>query len=194
MNLNKIIYIIITLTLILLPCTLYFSYNYTSQETYEKNYYFLKEDDLDYLKKANLQDEQIINERSIKLFIKEAITEVYNYRPATALEVFSKNNNKVEYFFNADYFPYFYDYFVARINAQSEARIIFNEVILSKEPIFIGSFKSDGTRVYLLEGNQILTGENGQTFYSKLMFEIFIGQEDYSKNKKGLSIKKLSIK
>lgn len=194
MNLNKIIYIIITLTLITLPFLLYFSYNYTSQETYEKNYYFLKEKDLNYLKKANLQDQQIINERSIKLFIKEAITEIYNYRPATALNIFEEDNNRVEYYFNSEYFPFFYNYFQGRVQSQSAARIIFNETILSKEPMFIGSFKTDGTRVYLIEGNQILTGENGKTFYSSLMFEIHVSKEDYAKNKKGLSIRKLSIR
>lgn len=185
-------YWILLALVIIMPFYLYYYYNYTSQLTYKKNYYLIQDGNYEYIKKIDLQKTPIINDGSIKDFIKESIVGIFNYRPNVAI----RNLGEYEKYFSSAAYEFFYHGFAARINSEIESGVVINEAVVLTDPLLIGGYEyysGEKTYIYYVVIREMKTGETGSKILQNSEVLVEIVKEDFILNGKGLSIKNISL-
>lgn len=191
-NLNKINYILLQIFFIIISIALYFSYNVVSNKTHQKNFYLVKDGDPSFFDKINLQSNPIINENTIKEFIKKSTLSIFNYRTAKALENLEKNRN----LFDKDAYDFFYLIFEDRIYNEKNLGAVITDTILLNDPLYIGSYNygSYSSRLYYFQTRELRIGENESRINRTYDVFIEIVPEDFQKNNRGLSIKSINLR
>jgi hypothetical protein len=191
-NIFKILYYLIITSIFLFPLFFYISYNDISKETYQKKYYLVKAKAPQFLIKANMQDQPIINTNSLKAFAKESILKIFNYEVSFAEQKLKGNK---AFFSNVSYSG-FKELFLYRANDEEEGGIVIKEAMINDGPYYLGSFEYLNKKAWKFYMNITEThkGLSGKTEYRDKKIFMIIIEDDFNKNGKGLSIDSLEIK
>lgn len=185
-NITKINYFFSVFALIALPLILIVNINMSSKKTYEKKYYIIKENDVNYFRPINLNSKPIINKVTLAKYIEEATIDLFNYNPKIKNEYYEK----IESHFTEESFNMYksnFDY-LSSVEIANGAEL--KKTVILSGPYLVGEGKLiTGERVwkYAVRTQELLIGL-GQRNYSTRDVNIILKEIPYSKNKKGVAI------
>tara|TARA_Y100000588_G_scaffold23752_1_gene23778 strand:- start:9791 stop:10336 length:546 start_codon:yes stop_codon:yes gene_type:complete len=177
---------------IILPVTYYINFNYSSTYTYEKRYFTVKKNDPSFFKEISLNKKPIINSKTLELYIKESVVDIFNYSPT----VINDHLDNVEDYFTEVGFNSFGETirYVAEIEA--ERGMVLKKTVVTDGPFLLGTAKVlGGQRLwkYVLSTTELQKGLGGSE--SKRRSVVIILKElKFSKNKKGVAIDSIQVK
>lgn len=185
-NITKINYFISILICFALPILFLINIYISAEKTYEKKYFIIKENDINYFKPVKLNSSPIINKNTLSKYVEEVTIDLFNYNPKIKNEYF----NKIEQHFTENSF----ELYKSDFNYLS-LREIMNGVELKKSVIIAGPYLIGegklitGERVwkYAVRTQELLIGLS-QRNYSTRDVNIILKEIPYSKNKKGIAI------
>lgn len=185
-NITKINYFFSVFALIALPIILIVNINMSSKKTYEKKYYIIKENDVNYFRPINLNSKPIINKVTLSKYIEEVTIDLFNYNPKIKNEYYKK----IESHFTEESFNMYklnFDY-LSSMEIANGAEL--KKTVILSGPYLVGEGKLiTGERVwkYAVRTQELLIGL-GQRNYSTRDINIILKEIPYSKNKKGVAI------
>jgi len=185
-NITKINYFFSVFALIALPLILILNINMSSKKTYEKKYYIIKENDVNYFRPINLNSKPIINKVTLAKYIEEVTIDLFNYNPKIKNEYYKK----IESHFTEESFNMYklnFDY-LSSVEIANGAEL--KKTVILSGPYLVGEGKLiTGERVwkYAVRTQELLIGL-GQRNYSTRDVNIILKEIPYSKNKKGVAI------
>ena len=136
-NILKLNYLLLLLGFIILPVTYYINFNYSSTYTYEKRYFTVKKNDPSFFKEISLNKKPIINSKTLELYIKESVVDIFNYSPT----VINDHLDNVEDYFTEVGFNSFGETirYVAEIEA--ERGMVLKKTVVTDGPFLLGTAK-----------------------------------------------------
>jgi hypothetical protein len=192
-NMFKVIYIIITISIITLPLFYFIFYNVISHQTYEKKYFVVQDKKPEFIKKIKMQDEPILNSSSLKIFTKEQTIKLFSYKMHNAIDKLKQNK---DLFSNNLSYNAFREMFTYRLENEMNSGFLLKETIVLDGPFLMGSYTLANKEAwkYYMRIKEMRYGETGEidTLNRKVFF--IISTDDFNKNGKGLSIEAISIK
>lgn len=191
-NTQKIVYFTVILTLLLMPFFNYFYYNYVSQKTYTKDYFLIQNENFDFLKKVELQNNPIINNKSVKDFAVESVLTLFTYEIHNANKKLSENQNLFSTNLAYETFKNIFEY---RVNDEDENGYILKETVITDGPFVLGTFQTTSFQAWRLYMTikEMRYGENGEINYSNKKIFIIVKTNDFNKKSRGISIDSINI-
>lgn len=191
-NILKLNYLLLLLGFIILPITYYINFNYSSNYTYEKRYFTVKKDDPSFFKEISLNKKPIINSKTLELYIKESVVDIFNYSPT----VINNHLNGIEDYFTEVGFNSFSENIRYVADIEAERGMVLKKTTVTEGPFLLGTAKVlGGQRLwkYVLSTTELQKGLGGSE--SKRRSVIIILKElKFSKNKKGVAIDSIQVK
>ncbi len=191
-NILKLNYLLLLLGFIILPITYYINFNYSSNYTYEKRYFTVKKDDPSFFKEISLNKKPIINSKTLELYIKESVVDIFNYSP----KVINNHLNGIEDYFTEVGFNSFSENIKYVADIEAERGMVLKKTTVTEGPFLLGTAKVlGGQRLwkYVLSTTELQKGLGGSE--SKRRSVIIILKElKFSKNKKGVAIDSIQVK
>lgn len=185
-NITKINYFVSIIMFIVLPITILINVNISAEKTYQKKYYVIKENDLNYFKPIRLNSNPIINKNTLSKYIEEVTIDLFNYNPKIKNEYF----NKIEQHFTNDSFIIYKSNFDYLSSMEILNGVEIKKTVIISGPYLIGEGKLiTGERVwkYALRTQELLIGLTDRNYATRDV-NIILKEIPYSKNKKGVAI------
>lgn len=185
-NITKINYFVSIIMFIVLPITILINVNISAEKTYQKKYYVIKENDLNYFKPIRLNSDPIINKNTLSKYIEEVTIDLFNYNPKIKNEYF----NKIEQHFTNDSFIIYKSNFDYLSSMEILNGVEIKKTVIISGPYLIGEGKLiTGERVwkYALRTQELLIGLTDRNYTTRDV-NIILKEIPYSKNKKGVAI------
>ncbi len=185
-NITKINYFVSIIMFIVLPITILINVNISAEKTYQKKYYVIKENDLNYFKPIRLNSNPIINKNTLSKYIEEVTIDLFNYNPKIKNEYF----NKIEQHFTNDSFIIYKSNFDYLSSMEILNGVEIKKTVIISGPYLIGEGKLiTGERVwkYALRTQELLIGLTDRNYTTRDV-NIILKEIPYSKNKKGVAI------
>ncbi len=185
-NILKLNYLLLLLGFIILPITYYINFNYSSNYTYEKRYFTVKKDDPSFFKEISLNKKPIINSKTLELYIKESVVDIFNYSP----KVINNHLNGIEDYFTEVGFNSFSENIKYVADIEAERGMVLKKTTVTDGPFLLGTAKVlGGQRLwkYVLSTTELQKGLGGSESKRRSII-IILKELKFSKNKIGVYI------
>lgn len=185
-NITKINYFISILVFFTLPILFLINIYISAEKTYEKKYFIIKENDVNYFKPVKLNSSPIINKNTLSKYVQEVTIDLFNYNPKIKGEYF----DKIEQHFTEDSLELYKSDFNYLSSIEIMNGVELKKSVIIAGPYLIGEGKLiTGERVwkYAVRTQELLIGLS-QRNYSTRDINIILKEIPYSKNKKGIAI------
>ena len=191
-NILKLNYLLLLLGFIILPIIYYINFNYSSTYTYEKRYFTVKKDDPSFFKEISLNKKPIINSKTLELYIKESVVDIFNYSPT----VINDHLDNVENYFTDVGFESFGETIRYVADIEAERGMVLKKTTATDGPFLLGTAKVlGGQRLwkYVLSTTELQKGLGGSESKRRSII-IILKELKFSKNKKGVAIDSIQVK
>lgn len=191
-NIIKLNFIVIGISLILLPILFLFNYNFSSEETYKKDYYILKSGTPEYIDKIYLSKNPIINSETLLNFTKEAVIDIFNYKTHEA----NDHARKIQKYFSDLGYEIFKPELKSMILSDMDTNAVIKKTIVIDGPYLLGTGKLlSGERLwkYVLNTMELRSGLGG-TQKKIRSVELILKEIKFSENNKGVAIDSMIVK
>lgn len=191
-NILKLNYLLLFLGFIILPVTYYINFNYSSSYTYEKRYFTVKKNEPSFFKEISLNKKPIINSKTLELYIKESIVDIFNYSP----KVIDSHLDYIEDYFTEVGFDQFTETIKYVADIEAERGMVLKKTVVTEGPFLLGTAKVLGGQKlwqYVLSTTELQKGLGGTQSKSRSIV-VILKELKFSKNKKGVAIDSIQVK
>ena len=191
-NIIKLNFIMIGVFLILSPIIFYYNFNYTSDNTKQKNFILLKSGEPSFQQKTNLLSTPIINSETLIKYTKDSVVDIFSYETYQHKE----HLNKIEKYFTNLGFQNFKSVFNYMIQQDQNTESVVKKTIVVDGPYLLGTGNILGEKriwKYILQSIELRQGIGGKQRKEKSI-EIILKEMKFSKNNKGVAIDSMIVK
>lgn len=191
-NLLKLNFLLMFIGMLILPLIYYINFNFSSQYTHQQRYFAVKKDEPSYFKEISLNKKPIINSKTLELYIKESVVDIFNYSP----KVITDHLDKVDIYFTDVGFNSFEGVISNVAAIEAERGMVLKKTVVTNGPYLLGTAKVlGGERLwkYVLNTVELQKGLGGSDS-KKRSLVIVLREMKFSRNKKGVAIDSIEVK
>lgn len=190
MKIYKLNMILIIIFSLVIPILFYVNYNSSYHKLYEKKYYLVKEGSPSFIKLIAKDNRPIINLDTIRDFVKKSIINIFTYKTVNAEIVLEEN----KILFKNEEYESFKEIFLYIAQTELENGAIIKEAYVDNV-YYMGKFKFLDNKFYFAGTVRFrVEGESGKIVFPTKRFKMIVAEDDFEKNKTGLSIESIEIR
>jgi hypothetical protein len=191
-NILKLNFILLFIGLFSLPLIYYINFNFSSQYTYQHRYFTVKKSEPSFFKEISLNKNPIINAKTLEIYIKDSVIDIFNYSP----KLINDHIENINIYFTEIGLNNFRNVIIPISQVEADNGMVLKKTTVTNGPYLLGTAKVlGGERLwkYVLQTTELQKGLGGSDTRRRSIV-IVLREIKFSKNKKGVAIDSIEVK